>query len=139
MNFRSLLSTLMSKAGPSAPAPAPPAPAPPLDLAARILRALERAGHEVAVGADAVNIVYVEGMNADGTANDNAPDRFNDLRVLLRVLDGKAALAGIWEATTEPGRWFTEHPMNPRGAARVAFGAHACWTVGEHHGHEALV
>ena len=145
MHLGSLLSQLMSKArllAPAAPAPAPPAPAPPpppMDLASRILRAMQRAGYAIAAGPDVLNIVYVEGMNPDGTGNDNAPNRFNDLRILIRVPDGRAAIAGIWEATTEPGRYWTEHPMNPKGAARVAFGAHACWTVGEHHGHEALI
>src|SRR5512143_1379825 len=33
---------------------------------------------------DCVNVVYVEGVDADGTANDDAPNAFNDLRLILR-------------------------------------------------------
>jgi len=48
------------------------------------------------------------------------------------------------EGTTEPGIFWTMNPMNPRGAARIAFGQSKAWAVGIHlrgkaSAHEALV
>jgi hypothetical protein len=91
------------------------------------------------------NIVYVEGVNADGGLNDNAPNRFNDLRILIQVDDhGACRITNVWEGTTEPGRYWTEHPMHPKGAARIKYGQYKSWRVGTHHpgqssAHEALV
>ena len=44
--------------------------------------------------------------------------------------------------TTEPGKFYTDHPLNPGGAARIAFGQYKAWTMGFHQGkstHPALV
>jgi hypothetical protein len=128
------------------PPPAPLAPGQDLrnDLAGRIVRAMLARGQFVARHRDLLNIVYVEGMDPDGTPNDNAPNRFNDLRCLVRIVDGVPQLAGAWEATTEPSRRWTLEPMNPQGAARIAFGQYKAWALGRHHpgesgDHEALV
>jgi hypothetical protein len=90
-----------------------------------------------------VNIVYLEGANGDGTPNANKPNGFNDLRIALTVQDGKPVVLGKWEATTEPGKFYTENPMNPMGAARIAFGQYKAWSVGTHGSaggaHQALV
>jgi hypothetical protein len=89
------------------------------------------------------NIVYVEGMNPDGTLNDNTPDQYNDLRCIfdLGELDAQGnPYFKTWIATTEPGRRYTEQPINSGGAARIAFGQFMAWQVGMHRGHhEALV
>src|SRR5262249_22441743 len=121
-------------------------------LAARIVAAMEAAGHRVDRGAGGLNIVYVEGLDPDGGANDNAPHRLHDLRRVIGFTPDRAAVGAVfnpapkilgkWEATTEPGRYWTEHPMHPKGAARIAFGQYRAWQVGYHHGdpgHEALV
>jgi hypothetical protein len=113
-------------------------------LAGRIVAAMRAAGYQIDTRPGEINIVYVEGMGPDGTANDNAPNRFNDLRVVLRRVDAGWELAGCWEATTEPSRHWTRSPMNPAGAARIAFGQHQAWRVGFHPSgrsrpHEALV
>src|SRR5262245_4062728 len=86
-----------------------------------------------------LDIVYVEGMNVDGTSNDNTPNRFNDLRAVIRFVGGKPVIAGAWEGTTEPSLRWTQDPMNPKGAARIAFGQYTAWQTGIHHDHEALV
>jgi len=90
-----------------------------------------------------VNIVYLEGANLDGTPNDNDLNTFNDLRLLLTVKDAKPVIIGKWEGTTEPGKFFTDNPMNPMGAARIALGQYKAWSVGTHGSaggaHEALV
>jgi len=59
---------------------------------------------------------------------------------VIRVVNAVPKIVGMWQATTEPSRYWTLHPMNSRGAARIAFGQWKCWTVGTHNSsHEALV
>jgi len=110
------------------------------DLASRIVKAMIRNGYTVDANPAHSNIVYVEGLDPDGTPNDNKPNQFNDLRVVI-TFDGKAPkIVGKWEATTEPSRRWTQRPMNPKGAARIKFGQYAAWRIGVHNGHhEALV
>ncbi len=95
---------------------------------------------------DCKNIVYLEGANADGTLNDDLHNVFNDLRIVFTIGgDGRPNFDNaIWEGTTEPGDFWTIHPMNPKGAARIAFNQYKAWVVGVHHpgtagAHEALV
>ena len=113
--------------------------------AGRIVRALQAAGYWIACHPDCVNIVYVEGMDADGTPNGDAPNEFNDLRMVLRVnRAGNPEIVEAWEATTEPGQYYTLHHLDPLGAARIAFGQYKSWSVGIHMAgrptaHEALV
>jgi lysozyme family protein len=79
-------------------------------------------------------------MNPDGTPNDNEENKWNDLRLLIRFEGGEPRIIGKWAATTEPGRYYIEHPLNPGGAARVEFGQYKAWQVGIHRGdHEALI
>jgi hypothetical protein len=115
-------------------------------LAGRLATALLQAGHWVCRHPDCVNVVYVEGMDPDGTENDDAPDVFNDLRVVLRInRAGNPDIVECWEGTTEPGKYYTSvKKLDPRGAARIAFGQYKAWTVGTHmatrpSAHEALV
>ena len=87
------------------------------------------------------NIVYIEGMNQDGSLNQDLPDRWNDLRLL--VSKGQNGWI-IWHnaiATTEPGAWYTMNPISKKGCARIAFGYHEpAWAEGLHKGKQpALV
>ena len=117
----------------------------PPTLAGRIAAALQTAGHWINRHPEALNIVYIEGLDADGMANDDAPNVFNDLRLLLRInRAGNPEIVAAWEATSEPGRIFTLQKLDPRGAARIAFGQYKAWVMGTHNlgkptGHEALV
>jgi hypothetical protein len=93
---------------------------------------------------DAVNIVYLEGADADGSLNDDKPNVFNDLRIVFSVDSTGVPVTQMWEGTTEPGLFWTTHPMDPKGAARIAFDQYKAWIVGIHHpnspnAHEALV
>ncbi|MEM6613484.1 MAG: peptidoglycan-binding protein, partial [Cyanobacteria bacterium P01_C01_bin.72] len=88
----------------------------------------------------------IEGMNVDGTLNPDAPDVFNDLRIVIEFNRGKPKIIGIWEATTEPSRRYTNNPISQyarrHGAARIEFGQYKAWKVGIHGNaepHEALV
>jgi predicted chitinase len=121
--------------------PFPPKPAAvQSDLAHHIIAAMERKGYQIDRGPNEINIVYVEGMNADGSPNDNEANKWNDLRLLIRFEGGEPRIIGKWAATTEPGRYYTEHPLSPGGAARIEFGQYRAWQVGIHRGdHEALV
>lgn len=116
-----------------------------MDLAARLVEVMMQKRLPLYVGPHEANIIYVEGMNPDGSANANTPNEFNDIRTVLSYVNGKPTIVGIWEATTEPGRKYTFSPINPNGAARIALGYHKdVWQVGTHmaskpSGHEALV
>ena len=125
---------------PVATAPVSPQTRPPLELADRIVAAMRRLNYQVDDDFGCLNIVYVEGMNSvDGTVNDNRANQFNDTRLLIQFIGGKATIVGKWEATTEPGLYWTEHRMNPKGAARIKFGQYQSWMVGSYHGTPALL
>ena len=118
----------------------------PDTLAGRIVRAMQTAGHWLCRHPNCVNIIYIEGMDPDGTPNTDAPNIFNDLRLVLRInRAGNPEIVEAWEATTEPGKHFTLiEKLDPRGAARIAFGQYKSWSVGIHmagrpSAHEALV
>jgi len=89
------------------------------------------------------NIVYLEGCNPEGTPNKDEPNHFNDLRMVFEFNDyGDAEILGGWQATTEPGYYYTDNPMNRKGAARIAFGQYKAWQVGIHgysEPHESLI
>jgi peptidoglycan hydrolase-like protein with peptidoglycan-binding domain len=118
----------------------------PASLAGRIVRAMQAKGVWIACHPDCLNIVYVEGMDEDGTPNQDVPNEFNDLRLVLQInRAGNPTIVESWEATTEPGKHFTLiEKLDPRGAARIAFGQYKAWSVGTHmagrpSAHEALV
>ncbi len=114
--------------------------APKNDLAGRIVHAATEHGYWIARHKDCCNIFYIEGLNEDGTANPNKPNEFNDLRVVIKIVNGVPKIVGQWQATTEPSRYWTLRPMNSKGAARIAFGQWKSWSVGIHNGsHEALI
>lgn len=85
------------------------------------------------------NIVYVEGVNTNGTPNADKMDGWNDVRAILEIKKDVPILTHVWVATTEPGRKYTADPLNPDGAFRIAFGQFRAWIVGWHKTHEALV
>jgi lysozyme family protein len=114
--------------------------APGNDLAGHVVSAMQGAGYFIARHKDCLNIAYVEGLNADGTPNGNRPNYFDSVRCVIRIGDGGVPkIVGIWEATTEPSRYWTENPMSPGGAARIAFGQYKSWVVGDYHGDNALI
>ena len=109
-----------------------PTPPLPRNLAGRIIKYMLDKGYVVATGNKEFNIVYVEGLNADGTLNNDAPNEFNDLRLVIGFENGVPKIVGSWEATTEPGTDFTFNPENPNGAARIKFGQYKAWRFGLH-------
>ena len=118
------------------------------DLASTLIKYMFAKGHWVARVPGFINIIYVEGMDEDGQLNNDEPDKFNDCRLLVSIEEGRPKLLGKWQATTEPGRHYTESPpagVAHLGVARIAFGQYKAWARGTHHGlsggvgHEALV
>lgn len=94
------------------------------------------------VGDDLVSIVYVAGVNKDGTPNKNRINAFDDLRLALRNTKDGIKILGAWPATIETGVKFTQNPIagDGKGAARIKFGYWKSWQVGLHRGqYEALV
>lgn len=112
------------------------------DLASCIIKYMQHKGYYIATGSKRYNIVYVEGMNEDGSLNNDEPNCFNDRRLLIQVINGVPVIVGNWQATTEPGSYYTYNPMNRKGAARILFGQYKAWQVGYHGNadrHQALV
>lgn len=115
-------------------------------LAGRLIGAMQAQQHWVQRHPRCVNIVYVEGMDVDGTPNNDAPNEFNDVRFIVRITpSGLPEIVEAWDATTEPGAYYSViAPIDPKGAARIAFGQYKAWSIGVHNAkkksaHEALV
>ena len=114
------------------------------DFASRIIKYMQLNGFWFARMPGFHTIVYVEGANEDGSPNSDTFNEFNDRRMVIAIEDKKPKLLFNKLATTEPGKFFTVKPENPKGAARIAFGQFKAWHVGIHKAgkpsaHEALV
>jgi hypothetical protein len=107
--------------------------APSNDQAGRIIKYMVAKGYNISRQPGTYNIVYVEGVELDGTLNGDGLNSFNDLRLVIQINDmGKPVIVDKWVATTEPGSFWTNNPMNPGGAARIKFGQYKAWNVGAH-------
>lgn len=115
----------------------PPIPIKPnlkTSLADRVIYYMKRQGYQVFIGKGNYNIIYIEGMGLDGKPNDNKPNKFNDLRLVIEVINGKPRIINKWEATTEPGIYYTENPQDVMGAFRIKPGQYTAWEIGYHWG-----
>ncbi len=103
--------------------------------ASDILAYMRAKGYEVLTSPGHFNIVYVEGMNPDGTLNSDKLDGWNDLRLVIdHTADGEPFLKINHIATTEPGAAATFSPEAAKrgGVARIAFGQYTAWRLGYH-------
>jgi len=101
-------------------------------LAKRILRYMDSKKYWIARSPNMYNIVYVEGMNAEGTSFSDPANQWNDRRMVIRIqLGGQPELVHNFDATTEPGIPVRSKP-HPLGIARIAFGQYKSWKVGMH-------
>lgn len=104
-------------------------------LAKKVLAYMLDKGYWIARSPNMYNIVYSEGMNGDGTLNEDVFNEWNDRRMVIRIAPGgKPQMLVNDQGTTEPGKFYTDRPMNPQGAARLAFGQYKAWCVGLHQG-----
>jgi hypothetical protein len=102
-------------------------------LAKRVLRYMNKKGYWIARTPDMFNIVYVEGLDPDGRPNADAFNEWNDRRMVIRILPGgQPEMLVNDQATTEPGKFYTDNPTNDLGVARIAFGQYKAWTDGMH-------
>lgn len=102
------------------------------DLAGRIIKYMIAKGYNISQRAGTYNIVYIEGVELDGTENVDELNSFNDVRMVIQIDAGVPKIVGQWIATTEPGSFYTYNRMNPDGAARIKFGQYKAWQVGAH-------
>ncbi|HEY9635590.1 MAG TPA: peptidoglycan-binding domain-containing protein [Coleofasciculaceae cyanobacterium] len=102
------------------------------DLASLIISFMRHQNYFISRGPYRYNIVYVEGVDAQGTPNSDTFNEWNDRRVLIEIPENTPKIVGNWLATTEPGSTYTFNPMNPNGAFRIAFGQYRAWTFGLH-------
>jgi peptidoglycan hydrolase-like protein with peptidoglycan-binding domain len=111
----------------------------------RIVAYMQKKSYFICRHPDCKNIVYVEGVDADGNLDPQTPNAFEDLRVVFSIGPDGKPLIQPWIATTAPGKPYVMNPMNPKGAARIALGQYKSWAVGTHVGpsgndpHEALI
>jgi len=111
----------------------------------RILDYMRAKGYAIATGAAEVNIVYVEGCDADGRPNADRADEWNDLRIVIaHDGNGTPQMLLCEPATCEPGLAPTLSAAARRrgGVARIAFGQYTAWICGYHKrraDHPALV
>jgi len=105
-------------------------------FAKRVLRYMSRKGYWIGRSPNMYNIVYIEGVNADGRPNADRFNEWNDRRLVIRINQpsGMPELLVNDQATTEPGDYYTQFPLNPNGAARIAFGQYKAWKTGRHSG-----
>ena len=109
-----------------------PGDSPSTLLAKRILRRMRARGHWIARSPNMYNIVYVEGMDAAGTSFKDAPNLWNDRRIVIRMQrDGQPEIIHNFDATTEPGFLERAKP-HADGLARIAFGQYKSWKYGLH-------
>jgi len=96
-------------------------------------------------GYECYNIVYIEDTNAKFARITPTPDKFDDLRLVMQakpIGDGSLEVSISYGVvcTTQPGKFYTEKPLNKNGAAIITPGFHKAWKSGMHNGdHPALV
>lgn len=104
------------------------------DFASRIVKYMQLKKYYVARLPGYQTIVYVEGCDADGKPNTDAFDGWNDRRMVLTIeANGRPMIRHNVTATSEPGKFFTMHPINKMGTARIALEQFKAWRVGMHH------
>ena len=105
-------------------------------IAATLVNYARSQNWEIRTGERRYNIFYVQGMFPSGIQNENAPNQFNDSRFLVEV-NPTPRLIGAWEASIEPGNYYTKQPMNSDGAAHIQVPGHyKAWRIGKHFGRE---
>jgi len=108
--------------------------APLADLASVVCKYAEKKGYSLCKGERQYNIFCIEGINEDGSLNDNALNDWNARRIVIEILGGVPKMIGNWACTTRPGRQPDQDPPNPEGCAFVAFGQYKAWSAGLHYG-----
>ncbi|TMO97547.1 hypothetical protein [Pseudoalteromonas ruthenica] len=100
--------------------------------AARLVAAMERAGHTLFTGELNLNLIGVRNKDTDANT-------FNDVFCVLYQKGDKWQLKQF-ACTTDPGVFYRENPINVDGTAvPVPMQHRSLWTFGNHKGYAALV
>lgn len=80
-------------------------------------------------------------INIIGVRRDNQGTNTFDDYLLVMYRDKEEMVTQRWEATTDPGKYWLENPMNPKGTAVLIPGQYrGTWKIGKHqNSYEALV
>lgn len=80
-------------------------------------------------------------INIIGVRRDNQGTNTFDDYLLVMYRDKEEMTTQRWEATTDPGKYWLENPMNPKGTAVLIPGQYrGTWKIGKHqNSYEALV
>jgi hypothetical protein len=80
-------------------------------------------------------------LNLIGVRRDNQGSNTFDDFLLVMYREEELMISHRWQATTDPGKYWLIHPMNPKGTAVLVPGQYrATWQLGKHQGkYEALV
>lgn len=113
----------------------------PTTLAEKVVAVCEKRKFPLARKPGEINIIGLEGVDPDGSYNNDAADKWNDSIGLLSFDNGTPRFDCLYRGTTEPGRYYTiVRILNPNGAARIDTGYHpGIWEIGLHRGYQALV
>lgn len=111
----------------------------------RIADACESRGYALNKGE--YNLIGISGLapsrsREEGYNLDNAPDKWNDSVLILKWDEAEQDWDSLcfYIATTEPGRYYVQNPLNRGGGAVLTLGLHkGLWCFGKHRGYEALV
>lgn len=106
----------------------------PSDTLSRIIAYMKGKNMVIHTGENEANIVYVEGMNTDGSLNDDKADGWNDLCLVFDYTEGQPRVLHCSACTTEPGvsATFSKGAKLRGGVARIAFGQYFAWRMGYH-------
>lgn len=109
-------------------------------LAEKVVACCSERGYSLDKNTGEINLIGIEGINPDGTPNQDAPNVFNDLIGCLIFENGQPKFKCLYVGTTEPGRYYTSNKLNNNGVARLELGQQRCWQTGLHQGkYEALI
>ena len=80
-------------------------------------------------------------LNIIGVRRDNQGSNTFDDFLLVMYREEELMINHRWQATTDPGKYWLRHPINPKGTAVLVPGQYrGTWQLGKHQGkYEALV
>ena len=98
-----------------------------------IIRVMEKKGHKVFKDPSGHDLNIIGIRTADTAAN-----RFNDYLCVFYLFDGHWNFFAF-PATTDPGTFYRENPINVKGTAILKPGQYrGMWKIGRHKGYKAL-
>jgi hypothetical protein len=112
----------------------PPALKPDTTLEKRIIDAYTKNDWYIARGANAINILFLRNVDREFNSIPPKIDSWNDACILWNAeINGIIrVIEPYFSITIDPGKYYTDRPLNINGAARIADGQYKAWTRGLH-------